>query len=110
MTKTQALKKAVEMFGKDAVVMDDGPRRASTPEQRQKARDELGRLNKLCTTHELRKQYRKERDHWLGEVYRYRFKIGVHHGFCIGVRGSGDSWEACFDDYRASLTPVKKAA
>lgn len=106
MNKSQALKEAVRLFGKDAVVIDDGPRRASNPENRAKAREEMKRLNALCITHELRKQYRKERDHWLSEAYRYRYRVGIHHGFAIGVRGSGDSWQECFNDWNASRTKL----
>lgn len=97
MTKSQALKEARRRFGPDAVVLDER-RLASTPERRAEAREKLKELNALCTTHELRKQHRKERDHWLSESYRYRFKVAVHHGFCIGIRGSGDTWEEAFAD------------
>ena len=100
MNKRQAMIEAKKILGPDAVVIDNGPKCASSAEKRAEAREQLKRLAAICTTHELRKQHRKERDHWMGEAYRYRFQIGVHHGFAIGVRGSGDSWDDCFSDYR----------
>ena len=115
MNKAQALKKWKTMYrGIDCepAVRDGGPRLASTPERRAKAREELQRLNAICTTHELRKQYRKERDHWLGEVYRYRYSIGHLGlgGLFFGVDGSGDTWEDCFKDYETRYPKLARAA
>ncbi len=97
MNKSQALKEAVKLFGPDAVVIDEGKRNASTPERRDAARAALQAFHKL--TDAEKKARRKERDDLLGELYRYRFKIAIHHGFAIGIRGSGDTWEGAFDDY-----------
>lgn len=115
MTKQQALKKWAAMYGgtiSEAAVRDGGRRLAGTPESRAKARAELIRLNALCTTHELRKKYRKERDQALSELYRYRYSIGHLGlgGLFFGVDGSGDTWEECFADYEAKRWKPAKAA
>lgn len=117
MTKQQALKKWAEIYRNpigcgEPAVRDGGKRLESSPERRAEASAELKRLNKLCTTHELRKQYRKERDYWLGEVYRYRYTIGHLGlgGLFFGVDGSGDTWEDCFKDYEARRAAYRKAA
>lgn len=112
MTKSEALKKWTAMRGDTAAIRDGGKRLASNPERRAQARAELEKYNKLCTTHELRKQYRKERDHWLSEFYRYRYSIGHigMGGLFFGVDGSGDTWEDCFKDYESRRMLVGKAA
>lgn len=95
MNKSQALKEAVKRWGKDAVVMDER-RNASTPEERTAAREELQRLLKTLSSDEKRRR-RHELDDLLYRALRQRFKVGVHGGFFIGIRGYGDTWEECFE-------------
>lgn len=94
MTKSQAVKEAVKRWGKEAVVIDER-KFASTPEEREAAREERKRLLATLTPEE-KKARRKELDELLSRALRQRFKVGYHGGFFIGVRGTGDTWEECF--------------
>lgn len=96
MNKSQALKEAVRRWGKDAIIQDRGPRFASTPERRraaQEARMELKAFRDLCPD---RRAFRDFDDSLFSLAVRNRFSVGVDGGFCICIRGYGDSWEESF--------------
>ena len=95
MNKSQALKEAVRRWGDQAVVIDDGKRNASTPEERKAASDQRRHLLATLTSEE-KKARRKELDALLSAALRNRYRVGVHGGFFIGIRGYGDSWEEAF--------------
>lgn len=90
MNKSQALKEAKRRYGPDAVILDHGAKRASTPEERAIAHAKMREMNEL--SHEEKKARRKERDHYFSEAFKFRYAIGEHHGFCVMVMGTGDSW------------------
>lgn len=95
MNKTQALKEAVRRWGKDAVIQDR-PKQASTPEQREAARARRQHLRETLTKEELKKRH-QEMDDLLFQTLRHRYSVGVHGGFFISIRGCGDTWEQCFE-------------
>ena len=95
MNRTQALRKAIEIFGKTAGVRDSG--RPSSHEQRAIARAEQKVINERCNMPELRKAHRKELDEILFRAIAYRYSIGrVEMGMFFAVKACGDSWEGCF--------------
>jgi hypothetical protein len=95
MNKSQALKEAVKRWGKDAVVIDER-RNASTPAQREAARNARMELRGFITSSEDRRFFRPLDNELLFQSMRQRFKVGYHCGFFISVRGTGDTWEECF--------------
>lgn len=94
MTKAQALKEAVRRWGPKAIVRDDRKCR-TTPESREAARVKRHAILKSITPEEKRARH-KELDELLFQALRVRFSVGTHEGFCISVRGYGDSWEDAF--------------
>lgn len=95
MNKTQALKEAVKRWGKKAIVRDE-PKLASTPEQRAEAGAKRKLLRETLTKEELKKRS-AEMDELLFQTLRQRYSVGSHEGFCICIRGTGDTWEQCFE-------------
>ena len=97
MTRQQALRKAIKLFGKNATVRDYGPKRTSSHESRAKARQERDALREKCNTPELRKQHRDELDRLTFESIHYRYSVGVIvMGMFNSVKCCGDSWEGAF--------------
>jgi hypothetical protein len=97
MNKTQALRKAVKLFGKNAIVTDYGVTCQSSPEARKAASNELKALREKCTTPELRAANNKERSRLAHEASHYRFSVGVVvMGMFNSIKACGDSWDGCF--------------
>lgn len=104
MTRAQALRKAIKLWGRTAAVRDDGPDLASTPERRAAAAQKLRELrNTLPTgpwagmTTEDRRARRKLSDDQFSESVRYRYTVGrIELGLFFAVRGQGDTWELAF--------------
>ena len=94
MTKSQALKEAVNRWGPKAIVQD--VRRCTTTKESRKAASEARQALLKTLTAEEKKARRKELDELLFQALRQRYKVGVHGGFFIGIRGCGDSWEEAF--------------
>lgn len=95
MNQSQALRKAVKLFGKNAVIQ--AHKMQSSPEQRAIGRAQQKELNARCTTDELRKQFRKERDDALSQATYYRYSIGkIEMGLFCAIKACGDSWAGCF--------------
>lgn len=100
MTRNQAFRKAIKLFGKTAGIQDY--KRPSSHESREIARGEMKALNEKCTTPELRKQFSKERDDVLSRAMYYRYSIGrVEMGLFFAVKACGDSWEGAFAAWEA---------
>lgn len=97
MNKSQALKEAQRRWGKDAVIRDDR-RQQTTPAQRQAAREALFELRGYIVTNEDRRYFRTFKDELIFQSIRQRFSVGIHGGFFIGIRGTGDTWEECFEN------------
>jgi hypothetical protein len=95
MNQTQALRKAIKLFGKTAGVQAyPSP---SSRELRAAASSEHKALKEKCTTPELRKQYRKELEDAGSRAMYYRYCVGrVEMGMFFAVKACGDSWEGCF--------------
>lgn len=95
MNRKQALAEAVKRWGKDAMIQDR-PRCASSPEEREVARKQRKYLRDTLTKEDLKKRH-KDMDELLFDSMRYRFSVGIFGGFFFGVRGSGDTWEEAFE-------------
>lgn len=96
MNRSQALKEAVRLWGKNAAVRDEGASRASNPELRAAASAKLKELNAARTKDETKEQ-RKEREHQLYWAGHYRYAVGkVVMGLAFFVMGQGDTWAEAF--------------
>lgn len=97
MNKTQALRKAVKLFGKNATITDYGVARQSSPEARKVASESHKALREKCSTPELRAANKKELSHLAHEASHYRYSVGVVvMGMFNSIKACGDSWEGCF--------------
>ncbi len=97
MNRTQALRKAIKLFGKNATVKYYGPAWPSSHEARAIARTAFKELREQCKTPELRKEHRKKLDRLQSESLHYRFCIGkIEMGMFNAIKACGDSWEGCF--------------
>lgn len=65
-------------------------------QQREAARAKRKLLRETLTKDELKKRDR-EMDDLLFITLRHRYSVGVHGGFCVCIRGTGDTWEECFE-------------
>lgn len=95
MNRTQAMRKAQKLFGKNAAITDYGT--PSSHESREMARSEFKALRDKCTTPEIRRANQKEWDRLGHESRHYRYSVGVvTMGLFNSIKACGDSWEGCF--------------
>jgi hypothetical protein len=98
MNRSQALEKAVRLWGKTAAVRDDGKSRPSSPELRAAAAAKLKEMNAVKATET--KEQRKERMELLYYSGHYRYTVGKVHSMCglsgFFVMGQGDTWAEAF--------------
>lgn len=110
MNRSQALKEAVRLFGKNAAVRDLGRKFATNEQERRAASAEYRRLVDSLGT-EGKKQRRKELDDLFARSVRYQFTVGAISTLgpfrAFSVRGQGDTWEEAFAKVDACY---KKAA
>lgn len=97
MTRSQALAKAVRLWGKKAAVRDDG--KPTSDAGRAVGRAEAERIKALPA--DQQKALSKERSYARSTACHYQYSVG-HIMVCGGmfsafvVEGQGDSWEAAF--------------
>lgn len=101
-TTKQALAEAARRWGKRAIVEDQGPKFASTPEARAVAHAaHLQLRDKLTAEVGPREKWTKEQRSQVSDLMwasmRLRYKVGaVMMGMFFEVKGEGDSWDEAF--------------
>lgn len=100
MTKQAAMKRAVKLWGKRAIIRDNGLKGARTPEQRATAQARYKELRDTLSPDE-KKARREELTMLMLDGMRYRYDVGENIlGLAFGVRGSGDTWEQAFESVK----------
>lgn len=114
MNKTQALNKAIKLWGKGAGVQDRGAKWATGPDVRAEAKAKLAAMPRQWldveptptddqTIGELKAWQARHRV-WADEkralaavCHTYRFQVGaVAMGMFFEIKGEGDTWEEAF--------------
>lgn len=108
MNRTQAMKEARRLFGKNAAIRDNG--KPTSEEMRKEASAKLPHIRARLAEAKgaERKEIRAELDAALGKALGYRYTVGCVQGACgfawFAVRGQGDTWDAAF----AKVEPLYK--
>jgi hypothetical protein len=105
MNRTQAMKEAARLFGKNAVARDY--KRPSSPEIRAEWHEKAKALRAIPVGTRTQEE-RKALNEAVGWALHYRYSIGelnTSGPFAfIAIRGSGDTWEEAF----AKIEPLYK--
>ena len=93
MTKSQAIKRAKQLFGDNYHIRDYGIKSATTPEQREAARREMEKIR-----NEKPDGWKNRERELFSIIVRQRYAVGriILGGFAFGIDGSGDTWEEAF--------------